>query len=483
MFFYHRFGMLSHSLRSIIHINVHALSDDFSGGEVMSNGNERTVQRGFAGLESLASDFAGRAEATVPAQAKPSAPVPAIKAAVGDVPSSTATQRPSAKPSPSTASPTHARSPEKETLAPESPALKFTVSVLLGVLSIILFLLYDNQSSHHISSPSAPVQVATSTPTYTSTPAPVPDIPSTEEFIRLCREGSLSEVKRAIEAGASVHARDQRYGGTALMWAAGRNTDPRVVSALIEAGASVNARDSNNGTALLWAAGLNKNPDVVDVLLRAGADSSVRDDSGDTLETLMKARTVKEAQRLLNELGYKAGKVDGKAGSRTVRAVKAFQKGEKLSQTGKISDDLLRRLRSAKSDLDLLETSAAGGAAWAQYSLGWRYYNGKGVSVNYSKAFQWFNKAAAQGDADAQNFIGVMYDWGKGVPKNEQKAVEWYRKAVAQGEPYAQNNLGLCYEYGIGVPQDRTRAIELYRKAAAQGHSDGKKNLDRMLGK
>ena len=72
---------------------------------------------------------------------------------------------------------------------------------------------------------------------------------------------------------------------------------------------------------------------------------------------------------------------------------------------------------------------------------------------------------------------------GKGVQKDDAKAVEWYRKAVAQGEPYAQNNLGLCYEYGTGVPHDRTKAVEWYRKAAAQGHSDGKKNLDRMLGK
>ncbi len=453
----------------------------------MSIGNERTVQRGFAGLESLASDFAGRAEATVPAQAKPSAPVPAIKAPVLDVPASTTTQRPSAKPSPSTASPTHARSPEKETFATESPALKFAVPVLLAVLAIILFLLY--QHSRPISSPSAPAQVATSTPTYTSTPAPVqrvvekPKPPMTEEFIRLCKGGSLWEVKKAIEAGAYINARDAQYGGTALMWAAGRNADVRVVSALIEAGASVNARDSNNGTALLWAAGLNTNPEVVNVLLSAGADTTVRDNSGDTFETLMRARTVKEAQALLNALGYDAGKADGKAGPRTRGAVQAFQKGEKLVQTGEISEDLLRRLRKAKSDLDSAEGLAEKGYSWAQFDLAIKYDFGRGVAVDYSKAVSWYRKAAAQGHAVAQNNLGVMYALGKGVQKNDAKAVEWFRKAAAQGEPYAQNNLGLCYEYGTGVPHDRTKAVEWYRKAAAQGHSDGKKNLDRMLGK
>ena len=57
---------------------------------------------------------------------------------------------------------------------------------------------------------------------------------------------------------------------------------------------------------------------------------------------------VTEAQRLLNELGYEAGMVDGKAGSRTAAAVKAFQGDRGLSQDGSVSPELVAQLRRAK---------------------------------------------------------------------------------------------------------------------------------------
>ena len=85
-----------------------------------------------------------------------------------------------------------------------------------------------------------------------------PTPPTPQEFIRLARHGSAAEVKKAIEAGASLETSDERYGGTPLMWAAAQNKDIGAISALLSAGANVNARDTNDGTALLWAAGANR---------------------------------------------------------------------------------------------------------------------------------------------------------------------------------------------------------------------------------
>src|ERR1700682_2660366 len=58
--------------------------------------------------------------------------------------------------------------------------------------------------------------------------------------------------------------------------------------------------------------------------------------------------TVFEMQERLNELGYKLGTVDGVAGPRTVEALKKFQRENKLSPTGTIDADTIKKRRSAK---------------------------------------------------------------------------------------------------------------------------------------
>ncbi|QIC72349.1 sel1 repeat family protein [Acinetobacter indicus] len=68
------------------------------------------------------------------------------------------------------------------------------------------------------------------------------------------------------------------------------------------------------------------------------------------------------------------------------------------------------------------EISAKKGDMTAQYNLGVMYANGQGVTQNYSKAFEWYSRAAAQGDADAQYRLGLMYASGQGVTQNYSKA-------------------------------------------------------------
>ena len=52
------------------------------------------------------------------------------------------------------------------------------------------------------------------------------------------------------------------------------------------------------------------------------------------------------------------------------------------------------------------------------------YQNGEGVSKNYKKAFEWYQKSALQGQYDAQNNLGFMYESGTGTSKNFKKAFE-----------------------------------------------------------
>ena len=58
----------------------------------------------------------------------------------------------------------------------------------------------------------------------------------------------------------------------------------------------------------------------------------------------------------------------------------------------------------------------------AMVTLGTFYYEGKGVSQDYSKALEWFLKALEKDNADAFSNIGVMFRDGLAVPKNKKIA-------------------------------------------------------------
>ncbi|MCF7936089.1 MAG: ankyrin repeat domain-containing protein [Synergistales bacterium] len=99
-------------------------------------------------------------------------------------------------------------------------------------------------------------------------------------FCMICARGTPQEVRKAIDKGADIHARDDIDHGTALMWAASENNNPAVTQLLIDAGARVDATDNYGWTALMSAAYSSRNPEVLEVLLDAGADPDVQDVHG-----------------------------------------------------------------------------------------------------------------------------------------------------------------------------------------------------------
>lgn len=60
----------------------------------------------------------------------------------------------------------------------------------------------------------------------------------------------------------------------------------------------------------------------------------------------------------------------------------------------------------------------------------------------------------AEENADELNRRGDRYYNGDGVTQDYSEAVKWYRKAAKQGNQDAQNNLGVCYEDGNSVAKD-----------------------------
>lgn len=116
-----------------------------------------------------------------------------------------------------------------------------------------------------------------------------------------------------------------------------------------------------------------------------------------------------------------------------------------------------------------------------QFEIGVDYYNGRnGKKQDRFQAVSWYRKSAEQGYHKAQFSLGYCYHYGKGVTRDFIEAVSWYRKAVEQGDAYAQYNLGVCYNNGEGVPQDKAKAMELWKQSAENGYEVARITLNRL---
>ncbi len=119
--------------------------------------------------------------------------------------------------------------------------------------------------------------------------------------------------------------------------------------------------------------------------------------------------------------------------------------------------------------ISFFKEAAEQGNAYAQYSLGQMYRQGRGATQDYKQAVSWYQKAAAQGNAYAQINLGMMYDQGLGVTQDSKQAVSWFLKAAEQGITQAQYNLGMMYGNGRGVTQDYIEAYKWHSIAYASG--------------
>lgn len=72
------------------------------------------------------------------------------------------------------------------------------------------------------------------------------------------------------------------------------------------------------------------------------------------------------------------------------------------------------------------------GNADAQFDIGERFYEGRGVRQDYTAAAQWFGRAAQQGHAKAQVNLGMMCFLGRGMPVDHVKAIQWLTLASWQ---------------------------------------------------
>ena len=124
-----------------------------------------------------------------------------------------------------------------------------------------------------------------------------------------------------------------------------------------------------------------------------------------------------------------------------------------------------------------LRTLAASGDAGAQYEIGLRYAEGRGVARDPRQALAWFDKAAAQGLAPAQYRVGSSYEKGVGVDRDPALAMSWYAKAAGAGNIRAMHNLAVMSAEGAGGKPDYAKAAQWFGKASTYGVRDSQFNL------
>lgn len=150
--------------------------------------------------------------------------------------------------------------------------------------------------------------------------------------------------------------------------------------------------------------------------------------------------------------------------------------------------------------------SAQRGFWKSQEHLAYVYRTGTcGVKKDYSKAMQWYLKAAAQGSSTANLAVGHFYEYGYGVERNVSEAIMWYKKAAqfdllnaiyaltsllcecgeyeealkwlmeaAKEDTNLCSMVGVYYEKGRGVEKNIDEAMRWYKKGAQNGRQSSK---------
>jgi len=122
----------------------------------------------------------------------------------------------------------------------------------------------------------------------------------TDAFFSAALSGDLTEVKRLIDEGVDVNAREAS-GATALLLALSEgNTD--VAQLLIEAGVDINAQDNKGRNALGFASATGQT-EIVKLLMGSGVDVNAKDRAGRTALMFASAEGTTEVVQLLIEAG------------------------------------------------------------------------------------------------------------------------------------------------------------------------------------
>jgi len=121
---------------------------------------------------------------------------------------------------------------------------------------------------------------------------------------------------------------------------------------------------------------------------------------------------------------------------------------------------------------------ALSGDAEAQRMIGYRLYEGDGITLDREAATLWIRLAAENGDATAQtSYAMLLQERGDAV----SASVVWLRRAAEQRNARALHHLGLRELQGQGVPVDLKAGMQHLVEASLAGSDEARSMVSHLI--
>ena len=113
--------------------------------------------------------------------------------------------------------------------------------------------------------------------------------------------------------------------------------------------------------------------------------------------------------------------------------------------------------------IDLYSAAYQSGNADAMNDLGAQYYDGaRGFEQDFTKAVTCYHLAALKGSRPAQENLGYCYYYGRNVPVDYQKAFHYFALGAFDGHPVSLYKIGDMYLNGYYVEKNPVEAFRIY---------------------
>lgn len=127
----------------------------------------------------------------------------------------------------------------------------------------------------------------------------------------------------------------------------------------------------------------------------------------------------------------------------------------------------------------LLESASSAGSLRADYALGTRLMQAKGLKRDSERGFELIQRSARAGLVQSQYALGFLLSHGYGTEGNDLASLEWFRRAADRGDSNAMHAIGNAYANGWGIGTSMDIAYKWYCRAAKAGHAPAREMVER----
>lgn len=112
---------------------------------------------------------------------------------------------------------------------------------------------------------------------------------------------------------------------------------------------------------------------------------------------------------------------------------------------------------------ELFEEAAGNGNCDSWNDLGAQYYDGsRGFEQDFAKALKYYQMAAELGSRQAQENLGYCYYYGRSVPVDYEKAFHYFALGAFDGHLISLYKIGDMYRNGYYVKKNEIEAFNIY---------------------